>query len=100
VPFARLFVEIDSAMVGFGAYHQNDLGLLDFLCAPSRPSFRRQNFVLIENRIYAIGPQPIGEVEHSILMIEAVVAIANKYPWRCLFQHRKLPKPSSGHFEN
>src|SRR4051794_30676643 len=100
MPFTRLFIEIDSTVIRFSAYHQHEFGPLDFLVAPGGPSFRGQHFVLVKTCIYAVGPQPIGEVEHTILMLGAVVAITDEYPRRCLFRHWKLPKPSSRLFEN
>jgi len=91
MPLAWFLLAVDSSEIGFSVHHQYEIGFPDLVVAPSGPSFRRQHFVLIDTRVYAIGTQPIGQFQHPILVLGAVMAVADEDPWCDRLRHWKLP---------
>ena len=78
-PLPRLLVTADAAAIGLGADHQHDVGGLDLPLAPKRPALRRRGVVLINLGINAVSPEPIGKAQHTVLVFDCVVAVADEH---------------------
>src|SRR5215469_14306935 len=91
----RLFLTIDPPEIGLGAYHEYAIGPADLPLAPIRPAFRRRLDILIDDRVNAVGPQPVGEPEHPVAMLVTVVAVADENPRHRNVRHGRLFSLSS-----
>src|SRR5262249_20661288 len=91
----RLFLTIDPTEIGLGAYHEYEIGPADLPLAPIRPAFRRRLDILVDDRVDAVGPQPVGEPEHPVAMLVTVVAVADENPRHRNVRHGRLFSLSS-----
>jgi hypothetical protein len=66
-------------LVGFGADHENELGLLNLIAAPPRPPLGRRELVLVNPAIDAVVAQAFAEVPNAALMLRRVVTVADEH---------------------
>jgi hypothetical protein len=75
----RLLVAPETAVVGFGANRQDEIGLIKSVDRPTGPAFGwSAGHVLIELGIEAVLTEPLGQGEHPVCMLRGVMAIADE----------------------
>jgi hypothetical protein len=95
VTYTGFFFPIYSPEVNLGADHQDEARLFELGSTPSWPTFGRKLNVLVDHCIDAVGSEPVGQFEHAVSMLRAVVAIADEDPWRRTVGHGRLFSLSS-----
>src|SRR6185369_14767513 len=68
----------EAALIGPRADHQDEIRLLDAVCAPPRPAFRWRGLVLIDPGIDAVCAQPVADRQDAVLVLRGVVAVAQE----------------------
>lgn len=78
-PFASawFFTAPEAPMVRLCANNQNKIGPVQPVEHPARPAFfRRPGNVLIELGVNAVVAEPLGQSQHTFLMLSRVMAVA------------------------
>ena len=92
--YAGLLFAPYSPEISLGADHQHKVSLFNFCFAPGGPALGWKLDVLIYDRVYAVGTQPVGQFEHAVAVLRAVVTVADEDPWWRRFGHRRYSSPS------